>query len=158
MQIRKYDEAKDYDGLRLCVIELQSFDLDLDPRLPEGSSIADAYIKGLLDNCNKYPGEIFVAEDEGDLTGYACVWARARSDDVAEAPREYAFVKDIVVLPSFRNRGIGRRLPEASESYARDHRAEYLRLSALAANTVARGLYTDLGFKEREIVLDQTLV
>ena len=99
-----------------------------------------------------------VAEDEGTLVGYACVWAQARSDDIAEAPREYALVKDLLVLPQFRKQGIGRLLLDTSESYARKHQAKYLRISALAANTVARELYTAFGFKEREIILDKPLV
>jgi ribosomal protein S18 acetylase RimI-like enzyme len=155
--VRTYDEARDYSGLRRCVIELQSFERNLDPRLPEGSDIADEYIDDLLDQCRKYSGEVFVAEEDESLVGYACVWARARSEDPAEAPREYAYVKDLVVLPHHRKRGIGRLLLETCESYARKHRAAYLRVSVLAANAVARELYGDFGFREREIVMDKSL-
>ena len=157
MRIREYDETTDRDGLRRCVIELQEFERNLDPRLPEGPSIADAYMTDLLNNCRRFLGEVFVAEDEDAVVGYACVWARARSDDVSEGPREYALVADLVVLGSHRNRGIGRRLLDRSESYARAQRAKHLRISALASNTRARTLYTDVGFEELEIVLEKVL-
>ncbi len=158
MHIREYDETKDRAGLRRCVIELQDFERNFDPRKPEGSGIADAYIENLLSKCRRCLGAIFVAEDAGIVVGYTCVLARVRSDDVSDEPREYALVKDLVVLSNYRNRGIGRRLLDASEAYARDHGAACLQIAALAANAVARALYTERGFKEREIILEKPLL
>lgn len=157
MEIREYDSSLDRDGLRRCVVELQDFERGLDPRLPPGSAIADGYIEQLLRQNADNSGRIFVALGDGLMAGFVCVWARARSDDVAEAPREYALVKDLVVLPEFRNRGLGRKLLQVAEDFARRHEARYLRISVLAANAVARELYLGFGFQEREVWLDKAL-
>ncbi len=157
MRIRECDRKSDLDGLRRCAIELQNFERVLDPRLPEGSSIADGYIKQMFRESKRYAGKIFVADDDGAVVGYASVWARARAEDLWEEPQEYALVPELVVLSSHRNRGIGRLLLSTSAAYARSHGCECLRISTLAANDAARALYASQGFKDHEIVLEMSL-
>ncbi len=157
VRIRECDRKSDLDGLRRCAIELQDFERNLDSRLPEGSSIADRYIEQMFQDSQRFTGKIFVAEEDSAVVGYASVWARARAEDIWEAPQEYALVPELVVLSSHRNRGIGRLLLSASESYARSHGCQCLRISVLAANNAARALYTSQGFKDREILLEMSL-
>ena len=157
MRIRECDRKKDLDGLLRCAIELQNFERGLDPRMPEGSSIAERYIKQMFRDRRQFAGKIFVADDDGAVVGYASVWARARAEDISSGPQEYALVADLVVLSSHRNQGIGRLLLSASEAYARSYGCECLRIASLAANDAARALYTSQGFKDYEIVLEISL-
>jgi ribosomal protein S18 acetylase RimI-like enzyme len=157
VKIRECDRKSDLDGLRRCAIELQNFERGLDPRMPEGSSIADPYIEQMFRDSRRFAGKIFVADDDGAVVGYACVWARARAEDISDGPKEFGLVPELVVLASHRNRGIGRMLLFESEAYARSHGCQCLRISVLAANDAARALYTSHGFKEHEIVLEMSL-
>ena len=157
MQIRECDRKKDLDGLRRCVIELQDFERNLDPRIPEGSSIVDRYVEQMFIDRRQFAGKIFVADDDGAVVGYASVWARARAEDISEGPQEYALVSDLVVLSSHRNRGIGRLLLSTSVTYARSHGSQCLRIASLAANQAARSLYTRQGFEDYEIILEMSL-
>lgn len=157
MQIRECDRKKDLDGLRRCAIELQDFERGINPRMPDGSSIAEPYIEQMFRDSRRFAGRIFVADDDGAVVGYASVWARARAEDVWEGPQEYALVPELVVLASHRNRGVGRLLLSASEAYARSQGCECLRIASLAANDAARALYTSVGFKDHEIILEMSL-
>ena len=157
MRIRECDRKNDFDGLRRCAIELQDFERNLDPRRPDGASIADRYIEQMFRDSRQFAGKIFVADDDGAVVGYASVWARAQAEDIWEGPQEYALVPELVVLSSHRNRGIGRLLLSASEAYARSHGCQCLRISVLAANSEARTLYTSQGFKDHEILLEMSL-
>jgi ribosomal protein S18 acetylase RimI-like enzyme len=53
----------------------------------------------------------------------------------------------IAVLPQFRNRGIGKQLMQAAETWAREHGAERMILDLSAANEGARRLYKRLGYE-----------
>ena len=157
MEIRECDREKDFAGLRRCAIELQNFERGLDPRIPEGSSIADPYLEQMFSDSERYSGKIFVADDDGAVVGYASVWARARAEDIWEGPAEYGLIPELVVLASHRNRGIGRSLLAESEAYARSHECQCLRISVMAANSSARELYISQGFEEQEITLESIL-
>ena len=43
--IRDYDPARDRDGVRDCFAELQDVERGLEPVLPEGRAVADAYVE-----------------------------------------------------------------------------------------------------------------
>lgn len=50
-EIREYHDADDFQGVRKCLVELQDHERALDPRLPAGDTIADAYLQGLFRRC-----------------------------------------------------------------------------------------------------------
>ena len=157
VRIREYDDTRDREALRACSIELQDFERRFDTRMPEGARISEAYLCQLFEDCRRSDGAIFVADDDGEVVGYAYVLAHLVSEDVSDGPDDHALLSDLLVLDSHRDRGIGRALMERSESYARERGARYLRISALAENRVARGLYASQGFEEREIILEKIL-
>lgn len=51
MQIREFDAARDAAFIRHCVIEIQEIERSIDPRLPSGRAMADAYCRTLLERC-----------------------------------------------------------------------------------------------------------
>src|SRR5262245_23197542 len=54
--IRDYDPAQHWDQVRSCVVELQEFERELEPSLPRGKDMADAYLTFLRDRCSKAAG------------------------------------------------------------------------------------------------------
>lgn len=158
MIIRELDVGKELPALRACVVELQDFERTLDPRMPPGAEIADEYLDDMLQRCRECNGRVLVAHVDGKFAGFVTVLAKVRSEDIDDGDLEYGLVSDLVVAADFRKQGVGRRLLEAAEAFAREAGVRWLRVSVLAANRPANELYASLGFEplyvEREKTLD----
>jgi len=153
--IRGYEPSRHRGQLRACVVELQDFERGLEPTLPKGEAMADRYLAHVLDRCAGGAGRIFVSEENGAVVGFVGVLARVVPEpDEAQA---YAYVSDLVVLPAYRRRGIGRALLERAEAYARGEGARVLRVGVLAKNEAAARLYRSLGFGDYTIQLNKPL-
>ena len=95
-----------------------------------------------------------VAEDEaGERAGFIMV---GRSTSVF-TDQQQAFVYDIAVAPAFRRRGIGRRLMEHAEAYAREKGMEFITLMVDSRNEAARNLYAQLGFEDGKVLMRKLL-
>jgi len=101
MIVREFDRDADFDGMRACLIELQDFERRIDPRKPAGEQIAVAYISDALSQCADYHGRIFVAEEKGEIAGYATVLAKMRSGSLDDGNLEYAYLADLVVRAAY---------------------------------------------------------
>ncbi len=102
MHIREFDEHKDLNRLRECVIELQDFERRLDLRRPAGADIVGAYIPQMRERCEKCHGRILVAEADGEIAGYVMILTKVRSEDLEDGDVEYGLVADLVILEKFR--------------------------------------------------------
>lgn len=154
--IRDYDPARDRAAVRDCFAELQDVERGLEPAMPEGAAVADAYLDFMLARCAEWDGAVMVAEEDAAVVGFICVWARVPPDDPSEV-RFSAHVSDLVVLPAWRGRGIGRTLLARGEAYARSRGAERLRIGVMAKNEGARRLYAGSGFREVYVLLTKAL-
>ena len=157
MIIREYDQDADFDGMRACLIELQGFERRIDPRKPAGDEIATAYFSDALSQCAECHGRIFVAEEQGEIAGYATVLAKVRSGSLDDGNLEYAYLADLVVRAAYRGRGIGRALMAKAETFAREEGANWLRVCVLAENQGARRLYRTAGFSELYVDFEKNL-
>jgi ribosomal protein S18 acetylase RimI-like enzyme len=156
--VREYDPQRDAQAVRACFVELQEAEREFEPELPLGEEAADAYLKLMFAGCEKWAGQVFVAEVENGVIGFVCVYARMRIDEPDEAPKEFASVSDVAVLTPYRGRGLGRALLSRAEQYARERGATTLRLLVLSQNTVAKQLYIASGFRERFIQMTKKLI
>ncbi|MGI9293603.1 MAG: GNAT family N-acetyltransferase [Pseudomonadales bacterium] len=138
IRIAKLDE--DFDQVRECLIELQDCERQIDPRMPSGEAIADAYFSEMLRDCKEHRGQILVAEVDGLIVGYVSVLAKTSSGEIDDGDIEYGLIYDLVVTDRWRGKGLGRRLIEAAEAFAKTNDARWLRLSVLAQNRPARAL------------------
>ncbi|NNF41136.1 MAG: GNAT family N-acetyltransferase [Woeseiaceae bacterium] len=155
--IRNYEKLRHHEGVRLCLVELQDFERRLDPRMPPGAEIVDAYIDRMLERCDECGGRILVAEIDGGVAGYATILPKVKSDEIEDGNLEYGLVSDLVVTEEFRGMGIGKRLLTAAEAYARKCRVRWLRIGVLARNQVPRQLYESAGFAPQYIELEKAL-
>ncbi len=151
--IREYDPSHDRAGLRDCVIELQEYERTIDPALPEGERMADAYVAFLLERCAKLAGRVFVLDADRQVIGFVSVMTQVPPEEPGEERAEYAYVSDLVVLPAHRGRGFGRALLERAETFAREQGARMLKVGVLAGNRPARRLYHEMGFADHQIQL-----
>jgi ribosomal protein S18 acetylase RimI-like enzyme len=91
------------------------------------------------------------------VVGFVAVLAREPFTELDDPPGTYALVTDLVVLATHRGKGIGRRLLDRAEAYARDAGAAELRVGVLAKNTAARRLYLSRDFTPHLEVLAKRL-
>lgn len=151
-----YSAREHAPGLRACFIELQDFERRMEPAMPPGDAVADAYLERMLERCKSWDGAVFVALVGGRVGGFVSVWASVPPEP-DEPGRPYAFVSDLVVLEGLRGRGIGRALLAAAERHARACGAATLRLDVMIANAAARRLYENAGFSARRVEMAKAL-
>jgi ribosomal protein S18 acetylase RimI-like enzyme len=155
--VRRYDERRDRDGVRECIIELQEFERRYVPAMPAGSAMVDEYLQLTLARCRQWQGAVFVAEVGGDVAGFACVWGRVESEEPDDDPADYAYISDLIVREAFRRTGVGRALMRVVEDYARECGADVLRVQALARNTGATDFYDAAGFSPFQVEMAKRL-
>lgn len=157
MPIREFVARTDMVQVRECLIELQNHEQCIDPRMPSGESIVDAYMPEMLARCDECVGKILVAEVDNKIAGYITILTKVRSEELAAGDFEFGLVTDIVVLKKFRNNGLGKELLEAAEAYARACKVKWLRIGALDNNQAARTLYASMGFSGLYVELEKDL-
>ena len=150
--IRSYEPA-DQEQVERCIIELQNFERALESDRVEGATIARRYLFELLDTCQKQSGQLFVAEVEGQVAGFGCVWLEREPESYLTSLAPYAYISDLVVLPAYRRQGLGSALLAQAEAFAKEQEARALRINVLARNEGAKGVYHQAGFRDYEIRL-----
>jgi ribosomal protein S18 acetylase RimI-like enzyme len=139
--------------VRSCVIELQEFERGLEPSLPKGEDMADAYLAFLLYRCSRAAGRVLVAEVDQVVVGFVVLLARVEPEGPDEDQMPYAYISDLVVLPQYRRRGVGRALLDRAEALARSSGARILRVGVLVRNEPAARLYRAVGFTDYHLQL-----
>lgn len=154
--IRVY-EPRDRAAVDECMVELQEVEWELDANRRRGAEIAAPYIQQLLDRRQADAGELFVAEVNGEIAGFVCVYAKLDSGKMCPAYTKYAYVSDIVVRSTHRGGGIGRLLLERAEAFAREKGALVINLDVLSRNVGAVGFYELMGYDRIEISMRKVL-
>jgi GNAT superfamily N-acetyltransferase len=90
---------------------------------------------------------MFVAEQDGVVTGYICIVIDMAPLFVKEDERRHVQIADLIVAEGARGRGIGRALIARAEAFARENGICRLLIGALAGNHTANDLYANLGFR-----------
>ena len=157
MKVREYSYGSDFEQLRECVIELQNFERQIDPRLPSGEDIVDEYVTQMQFRCRSCDGQIFVADIDGDIAGYVTLLNRLQSDELHEGDTEYGLIADLVIREKHRGTGLGRKLMEAAEAAAKAYGVRWLRVSVMSVNKNARKLYLSSGFSDLYSELEKDL-
>lgn len=85
---------------------------------------------------------ILVACANGAIAGF--IHLHALMDHYAETP--HGHISDLVVHPRHEGRGIGRRLMDAAEEWAKAHGYRWLTISVFLANSRAKEMYERAGF------------
>ena len=158
MEIREFDRARDMAAVRACFVELQEVERSLQPGMPPGEEIANAYLDLMFRRCQEFDGSVMVAIESGGVVGFVTIWTRYHSTEPGDDPSEHGFISDLVVSSANRGGGIGRALLRAAEVRAEEAGARVVRLSVLAGNVAAVSLYAAEGFKETQIYLEKALV
>lgn len=94
------------------------------------------------------PGVIFLAEAEpGNLVGFLEAGLRSHADG-CDTSRPVGFIEGWFVREGFRGCGIGRKLIEAAEEWARAQRCREMASDALIDNAESVSAHAACGFEE----------
>jgi ribosomal protein S18 acetylase RimI-like enzyme len=120
---------------------------------PEGAAEkAAADVEQLFPGGTPSPEQlVFVVEADGEPVGE--LWLMER--DLMGQPN--LFVYDVHVDEAHRGRGYGKAAMLLAEEEARKRGLDRLALNVFGRNTVARGLYTSLGYVENAIAMSKDL-
>lgn len=83
---------------------------------------------------------IFVAEADGQVVGYVTTRVNPAT--------QIGGIPNLGVLPTYRNRGLGRLLLETANRYLRAQGMLYTRIETLDQNPIGQHLYPSVGFQE----------
>ncbi|MEA1961315.1 MAG: ribosomal protein S18-alanine N-acetyltransferase [Bacillota bacterium] len=120
--IRKMTE-RDLDGV--MEIEHESFTMPWS---------RESYLSELKNQFANY----LLCDYEGEVAAYAGIWVVF----------EEAHITNVAVGTAYRGKGMGKTLMLAAEEIARDKKALRILLEVRPSNTVARKMYTELGYME----------
>ena len=140
------------------VKDLQAHEARYYDRLKPVDGIGQWYIDGIIESIAKYRGAFLVAEQNGNLIGYATLLTAVdSSEDQDEVLYTYSHVSELAVRAGHRGKGVGSALLAECERKARAAGQKWLRLSVLAANGDAREFYAAFGLREHLITLEKPL-
>lgn len=155
--IRDYQPA-DMEAVVGLVRALQAFEENIYDRLIPADQIGPFYVERLLADCAKHAGRIRVVETDGRVVAYATIMTAVVVDDERdEITYSHAYLGDLIVSDDLRGIGLGQQLLADAEAIARRAGARWLRITAHAANTRARRIYQEFGFREQFIGFEKTL-
>ena len=97
---------------------------------PEEKSVAVELIDEAIEKPNHEYYNLYVFENEGKILGYHCVGKRALTDGVFD-------LYWIVVGPNAQNLGVGKKLLEHSENFAKENKGRWI-----LAETSSKDSYT----------------
>jgi GNAT superfamily N-acetyltransferase len=92
---------------------------------------------------------LFVARADGRCVGGATVAYRTPGLDMLESRTDLAVLWDTRIAPSFRGRGVGRRLFESAEAWASARGCRELKVETQNVNVAACRFYSALGCELR---------
>lgn len=144
MEIRK---AKLEDLSAICRIGYQ-LSLDMSALEPDYFAVAEQREAPMREAILQENKEIFLAEDLGEVIGFACVWEQqTKEEENYLIARRFAYLSDLVIMPKGRGKGVGGALLEACKDWAKARGLERMKLDSLTRNQVANHLYEREGFR-----------
>lgn len=93
---------------------------------------------------------IFVAEIETQLVGLIYFTVHQIDDDLLSKQQNWIYIEEMTVLKSYRGKGIGKELLSVVENYAKQTKAESIRLEVWENNEAAIDFYESNGFKTKK--------
>ncbi|HEU4720211.1 MAG TPA: GNAT family N-acetyltransferase [Gemmatimonadaceae bacterium] len=123
--------------------------------LPARDRMPADYAAFLLRQLEKPSVAVLVADDVGDVVGYA--YGVVEGYDYMALRGPAGVLHDIIVDPEARGRGVGRRLLDAVIEDMRARGAPRLVLSTAARNEAAQRLFASAGFRPTMIEMTREL-
>jgi len=147
--IRPFSET-DISAVKELIVVLQNCEKTFDPHRLDGQEIAERYFTEIRTKSQQRQGKIFVAVTGTAVIGFACVWIEKDDETITDIP-EWGYLSDVIVAENHRSKGVGTALVHTAEDFIKQSGLFYLKMEVVDKNTIAKKLYSSLGFKPHEI-------
>lgn len=127
-----------------------------DENYPPADAIIEEYFDYLAAEVAETSGTFLLAEDNGRLVGFACVFGQMPPFTPDEDPAELTFISDLYVDPAYQAQGIGTALLAQAEAYGKALGAPRIELAVHAGNP-ALALYTRAGYRQRLVIMTKRM-
>ena len=97
---------------------------------------------------------MFVAEDDGEVIGFAHVVLIKAKKVPCLKPETSLYLQDLVVTAEYRSRGIGTILLNEAKKYGKDNGADFFRTQVFPQNTAGMRFYERNGFSTKMITIE----
>lgn len=156
MTIRRA-ERRDLQAVGSLGAMLMQTHYAFDPQrfLAAGEGAARGYASFLASVLDDPDACVFVAEEEGEVTGY--VYAALEPLSWKELRGPAGFIHDVAVREDVRRGGAATRLLEAAVAWLRERGAPRIILWTAAPNAAAQALFRRLGFRETMVEMTMEL-
>ncbi len=133
----------------------------MDPRgrLIRARGMGGHALKRMLRRAADNEGVVLVAEDEGDVIGFASgeVYRRIRDERFEVIDYVNGEVTELYVAPAARRRRIATTLLGALDDHFRERGCGAVRIEVFVPNASARSFYASLGYEERDLAVFRIL-
>ena len=113
--------------------------------------MAPGYANYLAEECKNNDGQIFIAEVNGKIAGFSCVWIEDEGGTTINNA-QIAYFSDLYVKPEFRRKCIATQLIEARKTHAIARGIKKAKAYTLANNS---GIHETL--KSQGFILDEII-
>jgi ribosomal protein S18 acetylase RimI-like enzyme len=131
---------------------------DLQPdvfnNLSESEILPENWFENILNNDTRF---IFVSEIETQIVGLIYFTIHQVLDDPLCKQKNWIYIEEMAVLKSYRGKGIGKELLDFVETYAKQVKAESIRLDVWENNEDAVYFYKSNGFQTKKYVMWKNL-
>lgn len=138
-------QPEDRDAIVRLIHQLNRYEAPISGDRPTDWETAARCLRDNEQAARSTNGLSIVAEENGRVIGYLCLAIESIGSFVREDVRRVAYVREIIVEEGRRGGGVGGRLMEEAESFARARKLKRLMLGVLAGNDRARLFYQEFG-------------
>lgn len=100
---------------------------------------------------------VFIAEKDGQVLGYCFCICRQIAKSGSSVERSELYIDDLCVDENCRRMGIARALYQHAAAYGRQQGFQTLTLNVWCGNTGAQQFYEQMGMRQRNIMMEQSL-
>ncbi|SFQ29363.1 Ribosomal protein S18 acetylase RimI [Lachnospiraceae bacterium XBB1006] len=143
-------ERADYNAVKRIMHQVQQMHVDWRPDIYRTN---DNLISEEIFSLMVESGNLFVAEDEGNVVGVMEV-AYKHTESPSHVTREVVFVDSMAVDAEYRGRGIGHLFFEKVKELKTVAGADAIELQVNAKNRAAYEMYKNYGFTEKSINME----
>ena len=145
---------QDTEQLRPLYVELEQDAVRYQPEHFVIGYREDDFFQNIIESGRQ---DLLVAEDASGVIGFCHIMISHAKNVSCLKNQTYAYIQDLVVSKEKRNGGIGSKLMAASKAYAKEHGAEFIRLSVFPKNSAGLRFYERDGFYETMKTLEYPL-
>lgn len=152
MEIR-FAQSRDIPGMLNLLQQVGEVHHQIRPDLFRSG--AQKYNEAALDALLKHPDHpIFIAQNEGQVAGYAFCILQITKDDPVLRDRKVLYIDDLCVDEAQRGHGIAGELYQQVCQYARSIGCDAVTLNVWSGNDTAMAFYQKCGLKPQKVGME----